>query len=77
MIPFRSGPLAGSQQAVLDLLIPMGAAGEAFGPGLNIVALTIPPEADLAAIKRRLEQGEADGSWAYEESCIGDEWASA
>ena len=77
VIPLRGGPLAGSQQAVLDVFIPMGAAGEGYGPGLNVVALTVPPGADLAGIKRTLQQGEADGSWAYEEGCISSEWATA
>jgi Domain of unknown function (DUF4265) len=77
VIPLRDGPLAGSQQAVLDVFVPLGASGEGYGPGLSIVALTIPPDADLAGIKRILRQGEADGSWAYEEGCISGEWASA
>ncbi len=57
--------------------MPLGAAGEGYGSGLNIVALTIPPDADLAGIKRTLQQGGVDGSWAYEEGCISGEWASA
>jgi Domain of unknown function (DUF4265) len=77
VVPFRTGPLAGSQQAVLDLFMPMGVSGEGFGSQLNIVALTVPPDADLPGIKRTLEQGEADGSWSYEEGCISSEWASA
>ncbi len=77
VVPFRDGPLAGSQQAVLDVFVPLGAAGEGYGSGLNIVALTIPPDADLAGIKRTLQQGGVDGSWAYEEGCISGEWASA
>jgi hypothetical protein len=77
IIPFKDGPLAGSQQAVLDLFVPLGASGAGFGSDLDLVALTIPPQADLAEIKRILQRGEVDGSWTYEESCIGDEWASA
>jgi hypothetical protein len=48
-----------------------------FARNVAAVALTIPPDADLAGIKRILRQGEADGSWAYEEGCISGEWASA
>jgi len=77
IIPLQDGPLAGSQQAVLDVFVPLGAAGEGHGPGLNIVALTIPPDADLAEVKRTLQQGEADGSWACEEGWVGGDWASA
>lgn len=77
VVPFREGPLAGSQQAVLDLFVPMGVSGEGFGSQLNIVALTVPPDADLAGVKQTLVQGEADGSWSYEEGCVSSEWASA
>src|SRR5262249_1525433 len=65
VIPLSDGPLAGSLQAVLDVFVPLGAHGEGHGSGISIVALTIPPEADLAEIKRTLQQGEADGSWGY------------
>ena len=77
VILLRNGPLAWSQQAVLDVFVPLGVSGEGYGPGVNIVALTIPPDADLAGIKRLLRQGEADRSWVYEEGCISTEWASA
>ena len=77
VIPFAEGPLGGSQQAVLDLFLPMGAAGEAYGSRLSIVALNIPPSADLPGIKRTLKRGEANGSWAFEEGCISSAWASA
>jgi hypothetical protein len=77
VIPFRDGPVAGSQLAVLDAFVPLGAVGEGYGPGLNIVALTISPNADLTEIKRTLQQGEADGSWAYEEGSITSGWTSA
>jgi hypothetical protein len=77
VVPFRAGPLAGSHQAVLDLFAPMGVEGEGFGSQLNIVALTVPPDADLAGIKRALEQGAANGSWEFEEGCISSEWADA
>ena len=42
-----------------------------------IVALTIPPSADLPGIKRTLKRGEANGSWAFEEGRISSAWASA
>jgi hypothetical protein len=40
----------------------MGASGKGYGFGLNIVALTVPPEGDLRAIKQALLPGEAEGS---------------
>jgi hypothetical protein len=62
---------------VLDVFVPLGVTGEGYGSGLNIVALTVPPDADLAEVKRTLQRGEADGSSAFEEGCISSEWASA
>lgn len=51
VIPFAAGPLGGSQEEVLRLLTPLGATGEAAGT-YPIVALTIPPSAERAPIRR-------------------------
>src|SRR5262245_54061010 len=77
VVPVRVAPVDGSQQAALELCVRLGAAGDGFGCGLLVVEMTILPVADLAGIKRTLQQGQADGSWAYEEGCISAEWASA
>ena len=77
VIPWRKGPLAGDRQAVLDLFAAFGITGEGTERPVNIVSLEIPPDADFAAIKRLLVEGERDGRWAYEEGCIGDDWAAA
>ena len=75
VIPLREGPLGGSQAAVLDLFLGLGVTGE--GAGLYpIVALTIPPDIDHAAVKTLLRTGEADGRWGYEEGCVGDAWVA-
>lgn len=73
VIPFRNGPLAGSLQRVLDAFAPLGVTGEGIRQ-FGIVALNVPPGADIAAVKRVLRDGEDDGAWEYEEGCIGDEW---
>jgi hypothetical protein len=36
-------------------------------PAFKLVALDIPPDADLAAITRLLREGEVDGRWGYDE----------
>ncbi len=76
VIPFRDGPLAGDMQRVLDTFIPFGIDGEGIAQ-YRMVALNIPPEADLVAAKRTLNEGESTGWWAYEEGCISDAWAAA
>ena len=73
IIPFSKGPLNGSRQAVLDTFKPLGVSGEGIEE-YNMVALDVPTDADLAAVKRLVQAGEADGRWDYEESCVSDAW---
>jgi hypothetical protein len=76
IIPFRDGPLGGSRQRVLDVFAPLGVTGEGI-ERFGIVALDVAPDADIAAVKRLLRDGERDGWWEYEEGCIGDAWLAA
>jgi len=46
-------------------------------PAFKLVALDIPPDADLAAITRLLREGEVDGRWGYDEGCIDDRSSAA
>ncbi len=73
IIPFRTGRLAGSLQAVLELCAAHGAYGEGAGT-YPIVALTIPPEADITRLRALLKQGQAEGWWDYEEGCVDNAW---
>jgi hypothetical protein len=72
----NSGRPSGEIQAVLDLFEPLGVSGEAMTAS-GILALDVPAGADVAAIKRLLAQGDADGPWAHEESCIDQAWRDA
>jgi hypothetical protein len=76
VIPFRSGPLEGSRQRVLEEFVPLGVTGEGVQQ-YGLVALDVPPDADLAAVKGLLERGQRDGWWEYEEGCVGDAWLAA
>lgn len=76
VIPFPDGALAGSGQAVLDAFAPLGVDGEGLEQ-FGMVALNIPPDADLGAVQRLLRQGVQDDWWDYEEGCIGQAWLSA
>jgi hypothetical protein len=76
VIPFRHGPLHGDRQAVLDAFAPFGVEGEGVEQ-YGLVALNVPADADLVAVKRLLREGEEDKRWAYEEGCVGDAWAEA
>lgn len=76
VIPRKDGPLAADRQAVLDAFAPFRVAGEGIEQ-YGMVALDVPADADLAAVKSALVAGEADGRWHFEEGCIGDEWRHA
>jgi len=76
VIPRRDGPLAADRQAVLDAFAPFGVSGEGVEQ-YGMVALDVPPVAELSAVKALLRAGEADGRWYFEEGCIGDDWATA
>ena len=77
VIPREDGPLRGDRQAVLDQFVDLGITGEGMDSPVNMVALDIGPDAPVAAAKSRLDQGEADGRWYYEEGCVTDEWRQA
>jgi len=74
VIPRRDGPLGPDRQKVLDAFASLGVSGEGMAAPVNMVALDIGPDAPVGAVKRLLEQGEADGRWHYEEGCVTDEW---
>jgi hypothetical protein len=76
VICFRSGPLGGELQSVLDELVPLGVYAEGIQQ-YGMVALDIPPGAALRPIYDRLAAGEADGSWEWEEGRINDAWETA
>jgi Domain of unknown function (DUF4265) len=76
IIVFRDGPLSGSRQRVLDMFAPLGVTGEGIEK-FSLVALDVPPDADIAAVKRLLHEGEHHGWWEYDEGCISNAWEAA
>jgi Domain of unknown function (DUF4265) len=76
IIVFGEGPLGGSRQRVLGLFTPLGVTGEGMEQ-FGMVALDVPPDADITAVKRLLRDGQRDGWWEYEEGCVDDAWANA
>ncbi len=77
ILPVPTGPLGPSVKAVRQRFAPFGLHAEGFSAELPLVALNVPGDADLAAIKGLLRQGKADGWWEYEEACVGDAWLEA
>ena len=76
VVPSATGPLRGSRQRVLDTFQPFGVTGEGIQQ-FGLVALEVPPGADLAGVQRVLRAGARDGWWDYEEGCVSDEWVAA
>ncbi|MEU8661573.1 DUF4265 domain-containing protein [Actinoplanes philippinensis] len=75
VVPSHSGPLRGSHQRVLDAFEPFGVTGEGIQE-YGLVALEVPPTADLAGVQRVLRAGARDGWWDYEEGCVSDAWTA-
>ncbi|MDX3192374.1 DUF4265 domain-containing protein [Streptomyces sp. MN03-5084-2B] len=57
--------------SILGRFAHLGVKGDDF---FGIAVLEIPPDADLGAVRRLLDDGVADGSWEYEELCVTDAW---
>ncbi|ATY09697.1 DUF4265 domain-containing protein [Amycolatopsis sp. AA4] len=76
MIVWAQGPFGGDLGRVIDHFAPFGFEGEQLGQ-FGMVGFTVPPVANLAEAKRALDAGRADGSWAYEEGCVSEEWLAA
>lgn len=70
----ESRPWMLDQWTVFDTFGELGIYGEGYGDGTNILALNIPAGAEFRRIKAALEQGQADGRWAYEEGSITRAW---
>jgi hypothetical protein len=76
IIPFAEGAMGGSRQRVLDAFARLGVAGEGI-ERFGMVALDVPHEVDVVAVKQLLFNGQRDGWWEYEEGCVGDDWLDA
>ncbi|MGH9197739.1 MAG: DUF4265 domain-containing protein, partial [Acidimicrobiia bacterium] len=60
--------------AILDKFANLGVTGIAM---FGLAVVDIPPEADLSAVRRLLDEGKRDGWWDYVELCVTDAWKSA
>lgn len=76
IIPAEDGHRDEVRQAVLDAFAPLGVEGEGLG-AFGLVALNVPPEADVPAVKGLVTGGAAEGRWHYEEGCVTPRWRAA
>ncbi|MEN3534349.1 DUF4265 domain-containing protein [Microbispora sp. ZYX-F-249] len=76
VLPVRGGPKP-TAEAVCEVFAPLGIGGEAYSAEFPLVALSVPPDADVRATKALLDRGVKAGWWNYQEACIGDAWPTA
>ncbi|WP_030717121.1 DUF4265 domain-containing protein [Streptomyces sp. NRRL S-237] len=67
---------AAARQSVLEVFHRLGTTGEGIEQ-FRMVALDVPPEADLPRIRTLLEHGEAKEWWHWEEGCVTAAWEAA
>lgn len=75
LIVLKDGGSADARQSVLEIFHKLGTTGEGI-ERYRMVALDVPPEADLLRIRKLLEHGTAEDWWHWEEGCVTAAWRS-
>lgn len=75
LIVVKDNGSAAARQSVLEAFHKLGTTGEGI-ERYGMVALDVPPEADLRRIRSLLEHGEAEEWWQWEEGCVTAAWKS-
>ncbi|MER7770596.1 DUF4265 domain-containing protein [Kitasatospora sp. NPDC096140] len=73
LIVRKDGGSAAARQTVLETFHRLGTTGEGIEQ-FGMVALKVPPEADIQQIRKLLEHGEVKGWWHWEEGCVTAAW---
>lgn len=73
LIVLKDGGSTAALRSVLDVFHRLGTTGEGIEK-FGMVALDVPPEAELPKIRRLLEHGDAKGWWHWEEGCVTEAW---
>lgn len=73
LIVFRDGGSGAARQSVINAFQQLGVDGEGI-ERFGMVALDVPPTADLAKVQRLLNHGAAEEWWDMEEGCITAQW---
>jgi hypothetical protein len=74
VLPLEGGGFD-ARQAVLDAFTLLGVEGEGIEQ-FGLIALDVPADVDVAAVKALLRAGVDQGRWEYEEGCISEAWAA-
>lgn len=73
LIVLKDDGSAAARQSVLKVFHSLGTTGEGLAQ-YRMVALDVPPEANLPKIRALLEHGGAQGWWHWEEGCVTAAW---
>ncbi|MGA4841214.1 DUF4265 domain-containing protein [Streptomyces sp. G45] len=73
LIVTKDGGSAAARQTVLKAFHRLGTTGEGVEQ-FRMVALDVPPDADLLRIRKLLVHGEAQEWWHWEEGCVTAAW---
>ncbi|MFJ8938455.1 DUF4265 domain-containing protein [Streptomyces sp. NPDC102365] len=73
LIVLKDEGSAAARQTVLETFHRLGTTGEGI-ERFRMVALDVPPEADLPKIRKLLEHGAAKEWWHWEEGCVTSAW---
>ena len=76
LIVLRGGGSGAERQSVINAFHELGVCGEGT-ERLRMVALDVPPTADLAKVQRLLNNGAGEEWWDMEEGCITAQWRAA
>lgn len=76
LIVLRDGGSGAARQSVINAFKELGVDGEGIEP-FRMVALDVPPTADLAKVQRLLNHGVGKEWWDMEEGCITVQWRAA
>ncbi|MFH8756282.1 DUF4265 domain-containing protein [Streptomyces atroolivaceus] len=76
LIVLKDEGSAAARQTVLETFHRLGTTGEGI-ERFRMVALDVPPEADLPEIRKLLEHGAAKEWWHWEEGCVTSAWENA
>ncbi|MFC1415602.1 DUF4265 domain-containing protein [Streptacidiphilus cavernicola] len=76
LIVLKDGGSAAARQSVLEVFHRLGTTGEGIEK-YRMVALDVPPGADLPRIQKLLQHGAAKEWWHWEEGCVTAAWRAA
>ena len=75
LIVLKDGGSAEARQSVLEIFHKLGTKGEGIEQ-FRMVALDVPPSANIGRIRTLLEHGEAKEWWHWEEGCVTAAWVA-